>query len=149
MKDFLLALFLSKIIALTPQPVDILGTLEIRPTEPIEAITSGASIEIEVSHLLGEKRGIDETNRELEALFPAGTIEAELHSVGHQPVTLRYEGKYAWSGNTKSLILSGASGVPTGVEFSKVVVTSHALIVRFMSSPLWSRRKILLRSTGC
>lgn len=125
MKDVLLMLLFSKVVALTPQPVDLLGALELRPATPLEAITSGASIEIEVSHLLGDAKGVVETDRKVKALFPAGSIEAELHSTGRPPVVLRYDGNHAWSNEKTWLILSGVSGMPTGVEFDKVIVKSR------------------------
>lgn len=125
MKEFFLILFFSKVVALTPQPVDILGTLEIRPVEPLKAITSGASIEIEVSHLLGDVEGIVEREHKIKELFPAWTIKAELHSSRHKPIALHYEGNFAWSNESTWLILSGVPGLPTGVEFDKVVVKSQ------------------------
>jgi len=50
MKNLLLILFFSKIVLLTPAPIQLTDTwLELSPDKPIEAITSGASIYIDIT----------------------------------------------------------------------------------------------------
>lgn len=125
MKEFLLLLFFSKVICVTPIPIDLEGQVELRPPEAIQAITSGAAIEIEVTHLVGETEGIKQREEIIRKLVPAGAVQAELQSAQHKPVVLLYKGNYAWANDRAWLILSSQSEIPTDAEFELIVLRSE------------------------
>ena len=70
MKEFLLIFLFSKMVLLTPDPVDLYGEKDIYPKDPLTAITSGASIEVDVTDFMGgigiKETGIVESRKLLE-----------------------------------------------------------------------------------
>jgi hypothetical protein len=82
MKTFLLLLFFSKTILLTPEPIDLTYKwVEISPPKSFSAITEGASIIIQVpvddSRIRNIDKDIDIFNQ-LSRIFPPDTFEAIL-----------------------------------------------------------------------
>ena len=71
MKEFFLILFFSKSILLTPTPVTLEGIVSLVPEEPISAITTGASVEIDISSIIvkGQNEGIVEFRERLKKIF--------------------------------------------------------------------------------
>jgi hypothetical protein len=124
MKEFFLILFFSKTILLTPDPINLFGEMEIIPDKPLKAITSGATIQLDVSSMIGKNQGITEFDKTMEKNFPAGSFQATLYGSNNKEVTLRYDGHYSFSDKDVRLTLSTDSGVPTDAEFSKVRITS-------------------------
>ena len=125
MKDFFLILLFSKTVLLTPDPINLHGRLELVPDKPIEAITSGASIQVDVSSMAAwnDKEDILVFRKKLSDLFPPGTIKAEL--VGEsKAVTLSYQGNHQFNRDNVILTLYADNGIPTGVEFTKVIIES-------------------------
>jgi hypothetical protein len=127
MMTFLRILIFAKIVLLTPEPIDLFGEVELKLRESLTAITKGASIEINISSLITKPRqeGILEFRRRLREVFPPGTIEATMISKDKRQVTLHYNGASAYSGNEVILILDADGGVPTDVEFEKLIITSR------------------------
>ena len=127
MMEFLSILFFAKTVLLTPVPIDLYGDLDMRLRTPLTAITSGASVEVNVSSMISkpEKEGILEFGRRIKSAFPPGTLEAKLIGNDGQEVKLSYEGNYAYSNDAVLLVLTANNGVPKKVEFERVVVTSH------------------------
>lgn len=125
--EFLSILFFAKTVLLTPVPIDLFGDLDMRLRTPLTAITSGASVQVNVSSMISkpEKEGILEFGRRVESAFPPGTLEAKLTGKDGQEVRLRYVGKYAYSSDAVVLLLTADNGVPKNVEFERIVVTSH------------------------
>jgi hypothetical protein len=123
MLDFLRILFFAKTILLTPQPVTLLGEMELRPHEPLSAVTSGAGIEIDVSSMLTrrEGEGIVELRRRVTDVFPPRAIEARLQGKGVE-VVLRYDGGVAVADDAIVLGLAAAEGVPVETEFDRVML---------------------------
>ena len=126
MKEFFLILFFGKAVLLTPVPIDLHGRVEMVPPEPIKAITSGASIEIDVSSKItwDGKENILDFRKRVAELFPSGTITASLVRPDSSELALVYEGFYSISKDDVRLSLYAPNGVPTGIEFTKVIVDS-------------------------
>lgn len=124
MLDFLRILFFAKTILLTPEPITLFGDAELRPTDPLTAITSGAGIEIDVTSMLARKQAegiVEFRSRALEA-FPPGSIEARLSGKGTADVVLRYEGNVIVADNAVVLGLSANPGVPTDAAYDRVAL---------------------------
>jgi hypothetical protein len=127
-KEFLLILFFSKMVLLTPDPVDLYGEKDIYPKDLLTAITSGASVEVDVTDFMGgidiKKIGIVESRKLLEEKIPEGSVKCVLYSSTGEKIYLDDTG-YALSNNAARLTLSASSGVPTNIKFNKVVITSR------------------------
>ena len=126
MKEFFLILFFARMVLLTPEPVDLHGQLVLTPAKSLEAITPGASIQIDVSSLIkwGEKEDILAFRKRLEGRFPSGGIGARLIGRDSQEVVLRYEGNHQFNESSVMLSLYADEGVPTNIEFTKVILES-------------------------
>lgn len=128
MKEFLLILFFSKMVLLTPDSVDLYGEKDIYPKVPLTAITSGASIEVDVTDFVGgieiKKVGIVEARKLLEEKIPEGSVKCVLYSSAGDRIYLNDTG-YSLSNNAARLTLSASSGVPPNIEFNKVIITSR------------------------
>lgn len=127
MKEFFLILFFSKTVLLTPNPIMLNGEIQLIPKDPLEAITTGASIQIDVSSMIkqGEDEGFLEFDKRLLESFPAGAINAKLIGNDKTEVMLTYEGASLTNKESTMLSLYSEGGVPTDIEFNKVVVTSN------------------------
>ena len=127
-KEFLLILLFSKMVLLTPDPVDLYGEKEVYPKDPLTAITSGASVEVDVTDFMGgigiKETGIVESRKLLEEKIPEDSVKGILYGSGGEKIYLNDTG-YALSNNAARLTLSASSGVPTNIEFNKVVITSR------------------------
>jgi hypothetical protein len=125
--EFLRILFFAKMVLLTPEPIDLHGSVELRPREPLIAITTGASIEVDVSSMITKnpQEGVVEFRRRVNTMLPLGAIEAKLLGSETRAVALRYDGSVAYSENQVMLSLTSDTGVPTGTEFTQVVVMSR------------------------
>jgi hypothetical protein len=132
MKGFFLILFFSKTILLTPVPVNITGEMVIRPEKLLEAITPGASLEIDVSDFTGRMRmkemGILEVEKSLSKKIPEGSVKAILHGSKGEKVVLNESG-FALTNDGAKLILFADSGIPTNVTFNKITITSNTELI--------------------
>ncbi len=125
MKEFFLILLFSKTILLTPDPINLHGRLELVPDKSIRAITSGASVQIDVSSLINkdENEGILAFRKRLLGMFPPKTISAKL--LGEDAgVVLQYDGGYSFNKDGVWLGLYAENGIPTDIEFKRVVIES-------------------------
>lgn len=121
MKEFFLMLFFAKSILLTPAGVDLTSEWTRIPLkEPLEAITSGAAIYVDVSIQVDAGDSIDK----LDAIFPAGTVEARLVQRDGQEILLANSSAYTFEESKIYLSLDAADGVPTGKEFGELYVRS-------------------------
>lgn len=127
MKVFLLILFFSKTLLLTPDSVNFIGELELIPKEPLTAITSGASLQVDVSNFAKginiKEKGIVESRKLLKELIPEGSVNAILYSKDLE-VPLNDNG-FTLSNDGATLVLSTKTGVPVDVEFVKVKISSQ------------------------
>jgi len=89
---FIKALFFGKVILLTPSPIDVTNEwLEIKLGEPLQAITSGASLDVRFSRKREIFVGAKDSNdfyQIANKAFPNGTITAELIDNSGDKITL-------------------------------------------------------------
>lgn len=123
---FLKILFLSKTVLLTINPVTFIGEYELSPKEPLVAITSGASIQIDISNFAPnisiEDAGIVESRELLKNLIPEGSVKAILYS--EESTVVLDNSEFALLNDGAMLILSSNKGIPVDVEFKKVKIVS-------------------------
>lgn len=95
------------------------------PDEPIEAITNGAGIEVDVSSMIAWKNheNIMLFKRRLLSLFPPETISVKLIGENAE-LEMYYDGSYSFNENIVILYVEAKNGVPVGVKYNKVVVSS-------------------------
>lgn len=124
--DFLRIIFFAKTILLTPNPVDIHGKLQMNPPAPLEAITSGAELEIDVTSMISMSRGEDvlSVRKKIADKFSNAPIEAHLIGDNGVDVTMRFAGYSTISNSEARLVLAASPGVPADVKFKTVVVSS-------------------------
>lgn len=129
MKEFFLILFFSKTILLTPVPVNISGEMVISPEKPLEAITPGASLEIDVSDFTGrikmKELGMIEVKKILKERIPEGSVSATLHGAKGEKVLLNESG-FSISNDGAKLTLFADQGIPTNVAFHRITITSNS-----------------------
>jgi hypothetical protein len=130
MKDFFLILFFSKVVVLTPGPIDIVDSVTLQLGSPISAVTEGAQLRIDVSEQMSEQSQDLQISSILERLrqrFPSGSLSARLITPeGEELVLDTVSG--ATDGSSAELILSSSNGVKTNLEFTQVkIVTSREL----------------------
>lgn len=128
MFDFILILFLSKTVLLTPEFIDINSNEKsyvINLKKPINAITSGASIQVDITEMLPKsiKRDIIKTRKSVSNMFPDGSMEAIL-STDKGDISLRYEGGSLIGNDGVRLALYGEE-MPTDIDFNVVTLKSN------------------------
>ncbi len=124
MMTFLKLLFFSKVILLTPVPVDLhVGANTIPLPEPIEAISPGASVEIDVTSLVnpGMERDLIKDlltlDDKIKKLFSGETIVALLVSEEGERAELIHHGGYTIGKTDVRISLLNKDGMPVDVEF--------------------------------
>lgn len=125
---FIKVLFLSKVLLVTPNPINIEKEKNINLTEGISAITEGAHIEIDVSSMLQNDNVDIITIKDIVSkTFPPESIKAILKSNEHsETVQLVYKGAVSWGGKEDiKIILSALNGVPTGMKFNNVLLETR------------------------
>ena len=121
MKEFFLMLFFAKSVLLTLGGADINNEwMQVPLEEPLEAITSGASIYVDVTKYVDADASINK----LDATFPAGTVRVRLVQKDGQETLLRNSSAYSFEEDKVYLILYAADGVPTGKEYTELYVRS-------------------------
>jgi hypothetical protein len=132
MKELFLILFFSKTVLLTPVPVNISGEVVIRPEKSLEAITPGASLQIDVSDFIGRMKikeaGIFELEEILNKRIPEGSVTATLHGPQGEKVVLNKSG-ISKAKDIARLSLYADSGIPTNVAFNKIIITSNTELI--------------------
>lgn len=125
--NFIKILIFSKTVLLTTNPVAFVGEYEIHPEQPVTAITSGASLQIDLSdHASGisiREKGILEARKLLRELVPEGGVEAMLY--GEENSVLLDDTNFSLSNDGATLILSSKEGVPVDVEFQTIRISSR------------------------
>ncbi len=125
LKTFFLILFLSKSVILTPDPISVGdGEVELSLGENISAITTGATLQIDVSTMidLDSKSGVVQIRKVAEAQFPSGTISAILVNDENSMIPLTYFGGILVNDGSVRLSLEGK--IPLETEWNKVVLKS-------------------------
>ncbi len=121
MREFFAILFFGKWVLLTPNPVSVEGHLELSLEDPIVAVTSGASVRIDVSNLVSGS-SISEIKQSFDSIFPESCVSAVLQGPDG-PVALSRTSSLL-SNDQTLLSLSSDTGVPTKTEFSRIELTS-------------------------
>jgi len=108
---------------LTPNPIDIgHEPIQIAFEKPLKVITKGASINIDVSPYITANNVFDGF-KEIESSFPEGCVIAVLESVDGKKIVLS-KSSARWGGDNKMLNLKSNIGVPTGVKFVGIQISS-------------------------
>lgn len=124
MKGFLWMLLFSRVVTLTPVPIDIMELHVIRPSTPLTAINELAVISIDVSHVI-PGRDYRANGVKARELFPPNTVSVELRRQGGPAVHLSYTDPSIGSDGTVRLTLGSLVGVPTGVAFGEVIIRTQ------------------------
>jgi hypothetical protein len=120
---FFKLLFLLKTTLLTTSPITIGDEwISIIPSQPLEAITGGAAIYIDVTKYV-KPMDFDAVSR----TFPDGSVAGKLVQRNGSEVPLKSAGG-SHSSDSVLLIVAGEASVPTGVEFVEVKLKSSVTI---------------------
>ena len=125
MYDFLMILLFSKVVLLTPEPVDINSNekgYEINLKEPINAINSGASIEIDITTMLpvSIKGDVVKSREAVSKIFPDGSVEVIL-SMDKGNISLKDRFGISVGSNDTKLTLYN-DNMPTNIDFNAVTI---------------------------
>jgi hypothetical protein len=124
MIELLKILLFSKIVLLTPTPINITESVFLHYESTISAINTGGHIEIDVTKMMEaySELGITKRMDALSRIFPQGTIRATLiNEKDGIKITLN-KLSHSVGKESSSIILMAPTGVPTGVAFSMVEV---------------------------
>lgn len=116
---FFKLLFFLETALLTPAPIDIGNEwVSISTAEPLQAITGGAAIYIDVTKYVKplDFEGVSKQ-------YPDGTIEGKLVQKDGNIIPLLHSGS-SHSNNEVRLIVSGTQSIPTSVDFIEVKLRS-------------------------
>ena len=108
---------------ITPSPVNITESpILIEFEKPLSAITEGASINIDVTpHITSQ--GFSKEFKEIDEKFPEGCVKAKLISKKGEIVTLMHSSGRL-GGKVKFLNLGSESGIPTGIKYVSIEISS-------------------------
>jgi hypothetical protein len=126
MKEFFLILLFSKTVLLTPVPIDLYGKMEFNLENPIDAITSGASIQVDISSMfkIHDDENILQFRSRVKETIPPGSVVAILFDEKGEKILLEYKGGNQFNGKSVMIILTNADGVPIDRKFKRVVISS-------------------------
>lgn len=122
MIEFLRVMLFSNLLLLTPHPIDIDNQVVIALKTPVQAITEGATVSIDVTAMLEHPKPYNlEWIEYLHHVFPSGSISAKLVSSNGDIVILKYNGHWLHFDRHVRLIL-GTDRVPINIQFTKVII---------------------------
>jgi hypothetical protein len=125
LKIFFLILIFGKTVILTPTPITI-GAEEINipVNESISAITTGATLQIDVTAMFEPESRLNliQVRQDAKKLFPKGTIVASLSNGKNSDIKLTYQGGILVNNNSVHLSLGG--DIPTETEWNKITIKS-------------------------
>jgi hypothetical protein len=126
MLEFFKILFLAKSVLLTSSFITINDQLLLKLDDSVSAISSGASLEINVSSMfegVGIKElGIIESRKVLKDYFSQGSVEADLIGEDENIVISLDIMSFSLEDAAATLVLSSAAGVPTGVNINRIKI---------------------------
>lgn len=123
MINFFWIFFFGSVTPLTENPIDIVaGTNEIQFKRPISAITSAASMEVNITSLVpASEKTILKSRQWAEVNFPKGCINVLLFKRGYlKPQTHLTMSGIGFSNEKIFIILSNPAGVPTRENFDSI-----------------------------
>jgi len=128
MVTFFKILFLAKAVLLTPEPIVIDEKLLLTLDDSVSAITTGASLRIDVSNMFEEigiqKRGYIESLEILNDYFPQDSVTTDLLSEEKDVVVNLDVISFALTNDGATIDLSSSVGVPVGVEFDSIRIVT-------------------------
>lgn len=122
------AFLLAKAILLSPSPVDMNADAVVTFSKEISALNSGAALHVDVSSMMPRSAMVDiSTARQwVPSHIPRGSLTATLYcSECSGNVHLAFNGHTSWDGKSMHVILDRKGGVPPGVKFTKIEVSSE------------------------
>lgn len=127
MKTFLLILFFSKTVLLTPFPISFVGEYDFDLEKPAIAITAGANIEINITKFIGEEniknKDILEKRNLIGNKIAENTVIAILYNEDGDKVMLDEFG-ISISKDSVALALYAKGGMPTGIKYTNIKIIS-------------------------
>jgi len=131
--NFIIIFLFSKTLLLTPNFIDINkgDKYLLKLKENIRAITTGATIQIDVSEMIltgGQKMGLLEARRAVSDMFSMASIDAVLISE-KKKIILTYQGGIIVNNDSVRLVLCGSED-PTGLDFSDIVIKTDIKLER-------------------
>jgi hypothetical protein len=132
MKTFFLILFFSKTVLLTPQAIDIHDRVLLRPDESLSAITTGATLQIDITKDAGgvdlKEEGVIALGERLRSRYPYGSVKCFLYTKNERKIILDRIG-FIYANHDARLVLTSLSGINTDMEFRKVeIITAVPLM---------------------
>ena len=110
---------------LTPQPIGIDESWhQIQLKEPLEALNSGARLEIDVTAVIGAKADVITRLNSAQDRFPHGCIEARLKSKDGRESLFSNTGEAVTNEET-FVIVRGSGGVEPGLQFTSLAVRAN------------------------
>lgn len=124
--NFLWILLFGSFVSITELPVNLIeGTNEVPLRKPISAVTSGATLQVDVSTMIpGAELTLDLSRTWLERNIEPGCLKAVLRGSGTVATELDFKGGLAFEPGKVFLILSSRNGVPVRQEFGSLTLTS-------------------------
>jgi hypothetical protein len=131
MKELFLILLFSEWVQLTPIPVDLWGISTFAPEDPVSAITPGAAVHIDLAESVPEaairSAGLRESIDLLRRRIPLESVQGFLLTDAGEQIQLDQK-SFSPENDKAWLVLGSKAGVPTGVDFVEVTVTSSTQI---------------------
>lgn len=125
MWEFIQGLFLAKLLLLAGPGDFVPGTHQIEIREPVSAISGGASLRLDITSMVPqEARSLAASREWIEKTFPDNSIRATLKSKDGLSVNLSFDGASSWEPESIQLIIAASEGVPKGVEFSSLALST-------------------------
>jgi hypothetical protein len=121
-------LLLAKAFLLTSHPIDIKPDSAVTFSKEISALNPGAAVHVDVSSMMPRSAMVDisTTRQWVPSHIPRGSLKATLYCPEcNGNVHLTFNGHTSWDGKTMRVILDRKGGVPPGVKFTKVEVSSE------------------------
>lgn len=124
--NLLWILLFGSVTPLTEAPVHlIVGANEVPLRKPISAVTSGASLEVDVSAMIPKAElTLDLSRKWVERNIEAGCLKAVLQGRGTPLTSLEFNGRSAFAPGKVFLILSSRTGAPVRQKFRSLTLTS-------------------------
>ena len=122
MWQFLKILFFGGSTVLTPNAIDVSEQwVELSPPEPLEAITPGATIQIQLKNLVSAESDVLSRMAAAERQYPDNCVRVRLVTLQGSEVEIANLSTAA-SNDATFLVLSREGGIPTGDKFSRVML---------------------------
>lgn len=132
MIEFIKLLFLSKIILLTPVPINIDSQIDMDIKEPISAINGGAHLEINIASMIHENNVDAITVKKIiDSKYSIDSISATLiNEKTSKNIKLSYKGGISWGGKKDiRLILTPNENIGTNIEYNQISIKTNKPLI--------------------